>query len=159
MDHHKCQFFLDYISLNKNRRKCLKKYHLHKNPSLFLKEHCFKAFLLVTVCLFLAQSKLAFKFNPVLIRQFCQNLFMLLLLIFCISWSSSTASKFFYQNQQSFDEDQCCFWKFTAAECSHHFFIFHETFVRIMVKITPGVNNFFCFYMVWKSYCKQFSAC
>ena len=44
MDHHMNQFFLEWISLNKTRRRCLENYHLHNNPSLLFEEHCTKAF-------------------------------------------------------------------------------------------------------------------
>ena len=43
------------------------------------------------------------------------------------------------------------FGMFTAAEYPYHVFIFHETF-DIDITLLE-------FYMVWKSYCKQFFAC
>ena len=42
-----------------------------------------------------------------------------------VFWRSSRASTFLYKKQQNLNEARCCFWRFTAAECSYHVFLFH----------------------------------
>ena len=71
---------------------------------------------LITALFFGSRTNLVFKFNLVL-NTFCHKLFTFTFRYYLLSWSPSSASMlFFYNNQKSFDEAKCHFFKVSSQK-------------------------------------------
>ena len=79
--------FTTWININANSSEPVLWWTLHQGISLII------------VLFFPSQTNLAFKFNLVLIEYFLPQFVYFYLQILCVSWSSSSASTRFYENQ------------------------------------------------------------